>query len=285
MDPAPLVLIEHHDHYRGSQQGRETGDHRKVRSSGPAQGPKRHSQQRQDGPACERRRQCPVAMVLSLARCLPENKCHREVHSHHAKFGRDRQVWNVGRESVQSEPRSHQESGWSPWPRIEVDASRAEECHSACRNEGPADQHQPGGRVLARRSQPVCGSNGQIVQNKEIPADGPHPKIGPGLDPLQIGEEARGKRVDRQDSERKNANVHDGAVDHWAVSPHLRFRRISRLCRSVAASGTLSSRGSSRREIGKCFLPNLVLNIDYGLRASNGTGVLNTEHCLCAFLV
>src|SRR4029077_4994275 len=125
--------------------------------------------------------------------------------------------------------------------------SPEEKAPSPRRNQSPPEHHQPNRRGGICAPHPVCGSNGQIVQNEQVPTDGPHPEIGPRLDPLEVGEKARGKCVDRQDTERKNANVHDGAVYHWAVSPHLCLGWIFEgSAKGIAASGFLISPGSSR---------------------------------------
>jgi len=85
------------------------------------------------------------------------------------------------------------------------------------------------------------------MQHQQIPADRPHLKIALRLDPLEVGEKARGERMYGQDTKRKDANVHESGVYHWVVFPHLHFRRIFKgLCTAVAASGFLLSRGSGR---------------------------------------
>ena len=60
-------------------------------------------------------------------------------------------------------------------------------------------------------------------------------------------EEARAKRVHRQDAEREDANMHESAVYHRAVSSHFFSRRILEgLSKGIAASGFLLPRCSSR---------------------------------------
>jgi hypothetical protein len=74
------------------------------------------------------------------------------------------------------------------------------------------------------------------MEYDQIPADRPHLKIALRFDLLEVGEKARCKRVDCQDTKRESANVHESAVYHWAISSNLHFKRISKgLCKGVAA--------------------------------------------------
>jgi hypothetical protein len=118
------------------------------------------------------------------------------------------------------------------------------------------------------------------MKHEQIPTNRPNLKITLRFNPLEVGEEARAKRVHRQDTEREDANMHESAVYHRAVSSHFFLKRILEgLSKGVAASGFLLPRGASRRKIGNRSHQGLSSNINYALRASNGTRVLNKEHC------
>ena len=90
------------------------------------------------------------------------------------------------------------------------------------------------------------------MDHEQIPADRPHLKVALRFNSLEVCEKAGGQRVDCQDTKREDADIDESTVYHWAAP---RFRRIFKgLCKGVAASGFVLSRGSNRRKIGNRFL-------------------------------
>src|ERR1700739_1430360 len=159
-------------------------------------------------------------MTLLATRLLQKNVSHREIHGDHSYLLSHPQVFIAQRKSVKSEPQPHQESGWRPCPTTDIEPGRAEECDSARRDEKPVERHQPIGRAWPRHSQPVSRSNWQVMKHEQIPTDRPKLQITLGFNPLEVSEEARAKRVHRQDTKRQDANMHESAVYHRAVSSH-----------------------------------------------------------------
>ena len=126
------------------------------------------------------------------------------------------------------------------------------------------------------------------MEHEQVPTDRPRLKIALRLDPLEVGEKTRGKRVDRQDTKRKNANMHESTVYHWGLSPHPCAGRIFKgLCTAVAASGLRLSRGLEPLKVTTVLLHPSFVTIDYDCLASNGTPVPKREHCtrLCSIML
>ena len=85
------------------------------------------------------------------------------------------------------------------------------------------------------------------MKYEQVPTNRPNLKIWLRFDPLKVGEEARGKRVDRQNTEGEDASMDESALYHRAVSSHFFETQIFEgLSKGVAASGFLLPRGSSR---------------------------------------
>ena len=85
------------------------------------------------------------------------------------------------------------------------------------------------------------------MKYEQVPTNRPSLKIWLRFNPLKVGEEARGKRMDHQNTEGEDANMDESAFCHRAISSNFFETQIFEgLSKGVAASGFLPPRRSSR---------------------------------------